>query len=109
MVGGDIISDFKRDIALNIIHQRSGLGIGLDIGTSKDLDLIHFLHGSGSGHHIIVDDELAWHLELRHLAQLSRVGEVAGQSGGGGHFGRYEIDLTVLGAGSALEVTVEGP
>ena len=52
--------------------------------------------------------ELVREDEGGHIAELTRIGQEAGDGGHSGQLGGYQIDLAVLGAGAAEEVAVEG-
>ena len=108
VVGGDVVADFQRYRALYALVKRRGLGERLYVRTSEYLYAVHFLCGCGRYYHVVVDNEVLRQLELGHIAEVvARVGEVARQRRYSRHFGRYEVDLSVLSAGTSLKVSVE--
>ena len=107
VVGGDVVADLECNAGLDGFSQRLVYRERLDVRTAEDLNGRSLLNGSRRNHHVIVDDELLGHHIGRHVAAGARVGEYAGECGNRSSLRGYQVDLRVLGAASAEEVTVE--
>ena len=108
VVGGDVVAHLQHQTGGEGVGKGLGLGELLDVGTAQDLSIGGLGLGDGSQHGGVVDEELLGHGDLQRFCGGSGVGDVAGQRRGGCGFGRYQIDLTVLGAAAAQEIPVEG-
>ena len=108
MVSSDVVADLQRNRSVDSLQQRGSLGVALDIGSAEYLDLVHFVLAYRRNNHIIVDMEHLGELELGHIAELSRVSEVACECRSSSKLRRYEVYLTVLGSRASEEVSVEG-
>ena len=108
MVGRDIVPHLEEHRRVDGFGHRRGLGEGLDIGAADDFHRVHLRLAGGRHNHIVVDKEAIRHRNHRRLAQGAGVGEHPGQRGGRGGFGADEVNLRVGGAGTSLEIAVEG-
>ena len=107
VVGGDVVAYLEGNAGLDRLSQRLVYRERLDVRAAEYLNVRSFLGCCGRYYHVIVDDELLWHYISGHFAAGARVGEYSGDSGDGCGLRGNEVDLSVLGAASAEEVTVE--
>ena len=108
VVGGDVVAYLEGNAGLDRLSQRLVYRERLDVRAAEYLNVRSFLGCCGRYYHVIIDDELLGHYISGHFAAGARVGEYSGDSGDGCGLRGNEVDLSVLGAASAEEVTVEG-
>ena len=106
MVGGDVVLGLENDLAGVGCLERLAQREGLDVRAANDLNLSRILGRLYD--HVVVDGEMLRHFDLRHLAEGARIGQHTGQCRRCCNLRRYEEDLCILGAGTALKVAVEG-
>ena len=106
VVGGDVVLGLENDLAGVGCLERLAQREGLDVRAANDLDLSRILGRLYD--HVVVDGEMLRHFDLRHLAEGARIGQHTGQCRRCCNLRRYEEDLCILGAGTALKVAVEG-
>ena len=107
VVGGDVVADLKGHGGLDGGRQRAKRRQRGDVGAALD----GHARAVGRGRQEQVADarDLGRELGLlRGLAPGGRIGEGPAQGGHGRRLGADQIDLTVLGAGTAFEVAVKG-
>ena len=108
MVGGDVVAHLQQRFDGKAFRQGGGDGELLDVRSAQDLHAVHFLRRSGSGHHVVVDQEVFRHRHGNLSAQCAGIRQHAGQCGNSRRLGADQIDLSVCRAGAAFKVAVEG-
>ena len=106
VVGGDVVLGLENDLAGVGCFERLAQRERLDVRAANDLNLSRILGRLYD--HVVVDGEMLRHFDLRHLAEGARIGQHTGQCRRCCNLRRYEEDLCILGAGTALKVAVEG-
>ena len=107
VVGRNIVSHLEHRFCVDLTRQRFGFWERLNIRPTKNFYILGFLFVCRRFDHIVVDDELIRHADLRRVAEFSRISKVTGQRRRSGNFRRYKIDACVLRSASALKVSVE--
>ena len=107
---GDVVRLHRRHLRRDRLRHRLVLGRGLDVGSARDLDLLRVLLVGGleDVHVVHVRLELRLGKQLRRIAELPRIGDLARQHRGRGDGGRAQVHAVVRRAAAAGEVAVHG-
>ena len=109
VVRGDVVAHLEGAFAGDLVLQRRGFRIILDVRTLQHFDGRCVFLRRRRNYHIIVHVEQLRDLEFRLITELARIGETAKHGGRRGDLGGDEIDLRVFRPAAALEVPVERP
>ena len=87
----DVVADLENDFCLYAFGQRVAVGDGLDVRTVDYLKILGLFRRSGLVNEIVVYFKVVGHCDVRRLAEGSRVGQHAGESGSRGDLWADEI------------------
>lgn len=104
----NVVADLENDFGLDALGQCVAVGDRLYVRAVDYLKILGLFRRSGLVNKIVVYFKVIGHCDVRRLAEGSRIGQHACESGSRSDLGADEIDAGVGSAGASLEVAVEG-
>ena len=108
MVCRDIVADLENCLCGDVGRHSLGLRERLDVRAVHNLNGVCVLNACRHCDHIVIDDELVGHLDLRHFAKLTGIGKNSCESGSRRNLGADKVDTCIRSARTSLKVTVKG-
>ena len=109
VIRSDVVPHLQDDLRLNFVFQRVGFRERLNVRSPKHFRILRLFRRQRRNKTTVVNPELFRNLYLSDGFHGRRIRDISRQRGSCRGFRAHQVHLSVLGSGTAQEVSVKGP